>query len=379
MPRKVIFLIDELSEWTGTEIHLFKLLQHLDRNQIQPVVGILGRAHLAEQFRARNLRVLELHINKVFSPQGLLGVGKITALLRREKAQLLVTYHTAADLLGPLAAKLYGIPVISCRRDTGFSKRRVHIRAQRWINHLIDGMISVSHAVAEAVNHLEGFPLERNQVIWNGEDLDSFSPGSSTLRQELGLDENIVVISTVSLLSPVKDHITQFAAMSEILKRDHHCCLLVVGDGPLRQRLRKEAFSLGQAIRFLGHRVDIPNILRASDIYLQTSTTEGFSNSIVQAMACGLPLVVTQVDGNVELVAAKCGFLVPVRAPSRVAEALSQLVENQEMRKQMGECSRERALSLLPFSKMVDAYSDALRRASDGRFPGLHSDAKTAT
>ena len=183
----VVLLVDDLSEWTGTEVHLFRLLQQLDPARVRPVVAVVGRHDLADDFRARGIQVEPLQIYRTLAPSGLVGLGKIAALLRREHASLLVTYHTAADLLGPSAGRLAGVPVLSCRRDEGFTKKPIHVRLQRPLNRLLRGMISVSHKVVRAVQESEGYPPHRVQVIWNGEDLEKFAPGPSPVREELGL------------------------------------------------------------------------------------------------------------------------------------------------------------------------------------------------
>ena len=371
----VVLLVDDLSEWTGTEVHLYRLLQQLDPARIRPVVAVVGRSDLAEEFRAKGIRVEPLEIYRTLAPSGLVGLGKIAALLRGERASLLVTYHTAADLLGPPAGRMAGVPVLSCRRDEGFTKKPIHVRLQRPLNRLLHGMISVSHKVVSAVQQTEGYPPHRVQVIWNGEDLEKFAPGPSPVREELGLPRGSCVIGAVSLLSEVKDHRTQLEAMERLVQRQRHCVLLVAGDGPERADLERAAAPLGDRVRFLGHRKDVPDLLRACDVFLQTSLSEGFSNSILQAMATALPVVVTRVGGNPELVSADCGFLVDTRDPRVVAGHLSELASAPPRRQEMGGAGRQRAETYCSLAVMVEAYTDAFERAIHGQFPGPSSGA----
>jgi len=373
MPRTVVLLIDDLFEWTGTEVHLIRLLKRLDPARIRPVVAVVGRADLAPQFREEGVAVEPLEIHRVFAPSGPLGVERIRRLLRRERAGLLVTYHTAADLLGPLAALLARRPALSCRRDEGFTKKQIHVRAQRPLNRLLAGMISVSHAVVRAVSLREGFPPARNQVIWNGEDLERFSPGPSEVRRELGIAPKTCVVTSVGLLSPVKDHPTQIEAFSRVAGRHPDAVLLLAGDGPERTALEARAAPLGDRVRFLGHRKDVPALLRASDVYLQTSLTEGFSNAILQAMGVGLPVVVTAVGGNPELVTGETGLLVPARDAGATARALETLVADEGRRSEMGARARARTLEHFTLEVMAERYMDAFERAMDGRFPGFSS------
>jgi glycosyltransferase involved in cell wall biosynthesis len=372
-PQTVILLIDDLHEWTGTEVHLIRLLQRIDPARLRCVIAAVGRADLAAEFVAAGIAVVPLEIYRTFAPSGLIGLGKIAALIRRERARLLVSYHTSADLLGPIAARSVGVPALSCRRDTGFTKKPIHVTAQRQVNRLLRGMISNSVAVVDAVEASEGFPSGRNQVIWNGEDLERFSPGRSDLRRELGLHDNTCVITSVGLLSPVKDHVTQLTAYQRLIERHQDCCLLIVGDGPERARLEAQAAPLGEKVRFLGHRKDVAEILRATNIYLQTSRSEGFSNAILQAMATTLPVVVTAVGGNPELVSEETGLLVPAGDAGAVTEALGQLFRDPKRRRKLGTAARKRVEQHFSLDLMAAAFTDAFERAIDDRFPGPSS------
>ena len=358
-PRTVILLIDDLQEWTGTEVHLLRLLKNLDPKRLRCLIAVVGRAGLASQFVAQGIPVEPLEIYRTLAPSGVWGVAKIVRLLRQERASLLVTYHTAADLLGPMAGLVARCPVISCRRDEGFTKRPIHVTLQRPLNRLLRGMISNSYKVVRAVQKIEGYPSHFNRVIHNGEDLQRFSPGLEDLRKKLDLSRGTCVITCVGLLSPIKDHLSQLAAMEQVLRQQQDCCLLIVGDGPEREALQQQARPLGDRVRFLGFQEHIPSILRASDIFLQTSLSEGFSNAILQAMACALPVVVTAVGGNPELVDDHCSILVPPGDVGAIADALIQLVEDRPLRRKIGRAGRQRTEAHFSLQAMVDNYTEA--------------------
>ncbi len=372
-PQTVILLIDDLHEWTGTEVHLLRLLQRIDPVRLRCVIGVVGRADLAPEFNAAGIEVAPLEIYRTFAPSGLIGLGKIAALIRRERAVPPGGYAAVGLQRGDREARGVGVPALSCRRDLGFTKKPIHVTAQRQVNRLLRGMISNSVAVVSAVEASEGFPPGRNQVIWNGEDLERFSPGRSDLRRELGLYDNTCIITSVGLLSPVKDHAAQLAAYGRLIERHQDCCLLIVGDGPERSRLEAQAASLGDRVRFLGHRKDVAEILRATNIYLQTSRSEGFSNAILQAMATMLPVVVTAVGGNPELVSEETGVLVPAGDAGAMTEALGQLFRDPKRRRKLGAAARRRVEQHFSLDVMAEAFSDAFERAIDDRFPGPSS------
>ena len=223
-------------------------------------------------------------------------------------------------------------------------------------------MISVSEVVAQTVARTERFPIERNLVIWNGEDLQLFRPGPTGGREQLGIRAEECVVTCVAGLAPHKDHVTLIRAFGLVLAHHPEARLVLVGEGDERDRLRECARSLGDRVIFLGGRRDVPEILRWSDIYAQTSTTEGFSNSILQAMATGLPVVATRVGGNPELVTS-CGLLVPAGDPGATSHALAQLMGDRGLRHRFGHAARlwvERHASL---ESMTTLYADAFGRA----------------
>lgn len=362
----VFLLIDELQAWRGTEGHLFRLLKALHGKRFNASLGVLGEAGLAAEFRSAGIPVHELAVNALVGLRGLHGARTLAGLVRSERTRLLVSYHTASDLLAPIVASVVGIPTISCRRDEGFTKQRRHVLIQRLVNRRVDGMISVSDAVARAVNRTEGFPMTRNLVIWNGEDLQLFKPGPATRHDLPGIGSQDCVVACVAGLSPQKDHATLLRAFSLAIGGHPEARLVIVGDGVERERLLALAQPLGERVLFLGARRDVADILRMADIYAQTSTTEGFSNSVLQAMATGLPVVATRVGGNPELVAESCGMLVTPGDAQATARALTRLMRDRELRQRFGQAARQRVERYGSLERMASLYADAFDQAIKG-------------
>ena len=165
MPHTVVLLIDDLHEWTGTEVHLIRLLKRLDRHRIRPVVAVVGRADLAPPFMAEGIDVVPLQIHRVFAPSGAAGVVRIARLLQREHTSLLITYHTTSDLMSPITARLVQHPILSCQHDENFTKKRLHINVQHPLNHLLTNMISISHTITRTIHRNKKFPLHHNQIM----------------------------------------------------------------------------------------------------------------------------------------------------------------------------------------------------------------------
>jgi glycosyltransferase involved in cell wall biosynthesis len=229
-------------------------------------------------------------------------------------------------------------------------------------------MISVSHAVVRAVARDEHYLARKMRVIWNGEDLEKFRPGDSPVRAELGLAADDLIVTCVGGLDPVKDHRTLIESFAVLAVRYPRAHLLLVGKGGELERLRALAAPLGGRVMFLGHRADVADILRASDIYAQTSRTEGFSNAILQAMATALPVVATRVGGNTEMLEQGRGLLVESGNAAQAAEALLHLAGDADLRRETGAAARAWALANGDLDAIAAAYMDAFERAVEGRF-----------
>jgi glycosyltransferase involved in cell wall biosynthesis len=220
-------------------------------------------------------------------------------------------------------------------------------------------VLSVSSRLAERIARDVGFPLERIKVIRNGVDLSRFKPGDrAAARAALGLPLDGLVIGTVGRLVPVKDQRTLLDALS--LVRNHRVVFSAVltGTGPLRDTLVAHSNALGLGdVSFLGNRFDVERVLAAYDVFVLSSESEGLSNTIQEAMACGLPVVATRVGGADELVDEnRSGFLVPPRDPPALAEAILCLALDRSRRESMGAAGRRRAEACFGLDNMVREY-----------------------
>ncbi len=197
--------------------------------------------------------------------------------------------------------------------------------------------------------------------IYNGVDTARFRPGASRgpIRRELEVAPGAFVTTICSRLDPIKDHPTLFRAIHELRRRRPDAQLWVVGDGPERTALERQS---GDGVRFLGERADVPDVLSETDVFVLPSHNEGISNTILEALASGVPVLATARGGNPELVVdGACGYLF---APGR-ADELTRLLEryatDPELRRTHGAAARRRALERFGVESMVAAYEDLYR------------------
>jgi glycosyltransferase involved in cell wall biosynthesis len=296
--------------------------------------------HRIAQLAAR-YRVDVLHCHH-YSP---FVYGQIAALLRR-RLRVVFTEHGRLTDKGPTL------------------KRRL---ANQVIGRLPFAIFSVSADLREFMIR-EGLPASAVRIIHNGiavQPIPEMGEGLA-VRRELGIDPSALVIGAVGRLDPVKDLETLLAAFAALRNRISTARLILVGDGPERVALEERAASLGlrAAVAFAGYRRDARRLLAAVDIYANSSTHEGVSLTILEAMSAALPVVATRTGGTPEVVEdGVTGCLVPARSPMDMARAFDALASSGERRRRMGQAGRRRVESRFSIDGMARAYLAAYRAA----------------
>ncbi len=220
--------------------------------------------------------------------------------------------------------------------------------AQRFANCFTTGIIANCEAVRKLVESMERADPRKMHVLYNGIDLRAFTPCSAThreVRQELGVQPSEVLIGCVSAVRPIKGIEYLVKAARQILPKAPSAKFCVVGSGPDLDKLKAitDADSaVAQRFLWVGAREDVKPFLRAFDIAVLPSLSEGFSNSILEYMAMGLPVVATDVGGNREALEDGAGLLVPAADSQALADALYGLLVKPTERMHMGFRAAER-------------------------------------
>jgi glycosyltransferase involved in cell wall biosynthesis len=238
-----------------------------------------------------------------------------------------------------------------------------------------DFVITTGESVRRDLAESDLVPLERSASIPTGVDLDHYPPmseGRAEARRALGIHGEGPVLGVVAYLREDKGHSVLLRAMPEILRRCPDSVLVLVGDGPERQRLEKQARSLGidGAVRFAGLREDIPFVLSTFDVFcLPSVRNEGVPQSVLQAGAAAVPVVSTAVGGIPEAVIhGRPGTVVPPGDVGALASAVCDLICDPAARSRFGQAGRAHVSSLFSVQRMLDlteeAYVAALRSAA---------------
>jgi glycosyltransferase involved in cell wall biosynthesis len=268
-------------------------------------------------------------------------------------------------------SRLFGrsIPILYTEhgRIEPYRPVRRRILGNRWLLRRCDRVIAVGQWVREGLISNEGLPADRTEVVCNGIDLSAYDGQScqrGAVRKELGLRDSDFVIVQVARLVPVKNHRLAIHALRRLVGDRPQVRLLLVGAGPEQPAVQQLVCDLGlqEHVLLLGRRHDVPRLLSAADAALLTSVMEGIPLAMIEAMAAGLPCVATRVGGQAEVIAdGQTGLLAEPADPESTATQLARLIDNPELRRQMGEAGRKRALDLFDARTMHRSYDRIYR------------------
>jgi len=259
-------------------------------------------------------------------------------------------------------------------------------RLRRLARPFVHRYIALSRHIGDYLRHSVGVPAPRIAQIYNGVDTRRFSPGDRPrwVNDVFGPGEHWVV-GTVGRLQGIKDQTSLLRAFARLRETGGDAAdrarLVVVGDGPLMDDLCRERDALGLVDRcwFAGRREDVPELMRGMDLFVLPSLAEGICNTVLEAMACGVPVVATSVGGNPELVAdGVTGRLVEPGAPEALSQAMAACLAQPDEARQQGLAARRVVEEHFSMKAMVDAYAGVYdhilgasgRAAGDRRAPG---------
>ena len=291
---------------------------------------------------------------------------RLARFCRRHRVSV-VHAHQYAPFFYAALARLVGwqrLPIVFTEHGRDFPdfRRPKRVLANRALLRRSDRVIGVGQCVRQALVDHEGLRPDRVEVIYNGIDVDAYegSPAARReLRSRLQLADDQIAIVQVARLNPLKDHGTSIRAMAELSKSHPHARLLVVGDGEERASIESLMTELGltEQVQLLGTRRDVADLLAAADVFLLSSVSEGIPLTLIEAMACGLPCVSTNVGGTGEVIEdGRTGLLARPADPAHLAASLKVLLDDADLRRTMGAAGRARSRQHFSDVQMHAAY-----------------------
>jgi glycosyltransferase involved in cell wall biosynthesis len=378
---KIAYIIPNI-EVGGTEKHLLSLVKNLDRGRFAPIlITTAGGGALYDSFKPL-LPVFVLGGDNGQARRSpprnplvhLRTIRDMVALLKEQAPHFVHAYLPAANALGPITARLARVPrvIVSKRSLANYKKGHPFVsRLESLGNLLADVILANSQAVRNEIKKTESFSADKIEVIYNGVELPARWDAAlkSDFRKKEGLPEDAVLAVCVSNFFAYKGH-EELIRAAAIMKKDRPdlVYLLIGRDAGNMPASKKLAAELGveDKLRFLGVKDNPADFIRAADLFIHPSRQEGFSNSILEAMAAGLPVVACDVGGNAEAVTDRVtGRLAPKEDAPALADALAFVLKDPAGMKTMGEAGRAKAAELFCIKRMVSGVEGLYQRLSD--------------
>ncbi len=378
MPQRVrvMHVLDNLGKG-GLENGLANLIERLDPDRYEHVVCAIRRlGPNVERVEAAGARVMCLGKSAGSRSQ----IGMLARAIGEIKPDLVHSRNWSAieaviaGRLGRRIGLIHGEHGLEADTSAKEPWRRNCFR--RLAFELADRVLSVSSQLRDLHAKRTGFPARRITVIHNGVDSDRFRPDAAVrvrVRGELGIPEGQFCIGCVGNLTPAKDYRT---ALNGVGAFDEACGdwrLIVIGEGAERRGLEEFVNAHPQwkpRVSFLGLSHRVPELLAAMDVYVLSSVIEGISNSLLEAMATGLPVIATAVGGNPEVVIdGESGFLFPAGNFGGLAERLLLLRNQAQLRSKLGQQARRRVREAFSIDSMVRKYEEVYEGLTEMALP----------
>jgi glycosyltransferase involved in cell wall biosynthesis len=378
-PRHILYIFDHLVNLDGGAEHsLLKILQMLPPDRYRASIATFCRPTDVGFLREFPCPVYLLPLKRSYGWRSLQVARLLRDIIQCEQVAIVQTFFESSDLWGGAVARLSGCPVlISSRRDMGFQRGLKHRIAYRILGPMFDQVHTVSDAVRDYTIQQDRMPAEKVVSIPNGVDMEQMEKDIDLgFRARHGLEDASHVIVDIGSVKAVKGYDVLARTAAIVCRRFPKAVFAIAGaqrDSRYYQELRALIASLGldRNFCFLGHIEPAFSLLHASDVFCHLSRTDGLSNALLEAMACGLPCVLTRVGGNPEVVEdGRSGFLVAPDNPEESALRLLELLGDESKRREMGQRGHQLIAARLTASHMVNRlvklYDDLLRAKVGG-------------
>ena len=354
---KIMYVIGSMGHGrAGTERNLLTIIQHLDRTRFEPFLVSLQDCEYIQQGKFI-CDTACLHLYRMFTPTMWRVRKQLARRMRELDIDIVQTFFVEGHLVGGSAARMAGVKaIVSSRRNLGYSYVLKEKLLLKIANRYPRRWLANSHAVADAISQLEAIERSRFDVIYNGVEIPELDTGGTA--SAVTPSQTVIMVAN---LRPVKAVDTLIRAVAVVVKSIPNVRFSIVGDGPQRASLVKLAteLSLTKQIDFTGSTSDVRATLRGATVGVLTSTSEGFSNAILEYMCAGLPVVATDVGGNREAVLdGKTGFLVAPCDHDALARKLIYLLANPDESLCLGRAGKERAEVEFSLATMIHNHQE---------------------
>jgi glycosyltransferase involved in cell wall biosynthesis len=364
-PIRVVYGLDTL-QVGGTELNAVRTAERLDPARFALSVVHLHRdGPLLERYRAAGIQTHHWPIPNLYSPRTWRQGLALARFLRRERIQIFQSHDIYCNIFGVPWARIAGVPVvIAARRWFDAIPRPAQRHVNRIANRFAHRILANSQAVARMLSEQEGVAPHRVISVPNFVGEEAFRPVPDDVRARLranwGVPADALVVGVSARLAAVKDHRTLISCVPRLAASFENLHVLLIGDGPERTSLQALAQSPGCAdrVHFAGEQTGSWNLQALFDVSVLCSLSEGFPNSLVEAMAAGRPVVATDVGGNRDAVdPGRTGTLVPPGDAEALTQALRALLADPARRLLIGEMGRRVARERFHADAVIEGIS----------------------
>lgn len=381
---RILLIQPYASRVSGVDTVLLQLIDGLKHSDMEFVVLIPYGSPYVCNYENLGAKVIYFNVSVFSKTKSLSGLMKpliqflpsimrISSIIRSEEIDL-VHSHKINVIVGDIAAKLAGVPAIHTIHEVATGT----LWPYRVFSRIICLTCQAIVILCDASGDLLARDLRRLQKvhkIYNGVNTGRFSPEMSdgqALRNELGIDQNTVVVTAMSRIQDTKGLEYYVDAAADVLRSNQNVVFLMVGDTisdepkhiAYKESLQREVHSLGIGERFIitGLRRDVIKVLSATDIFVLPSVFDILPTAVIEAMAMGKPVVATSVGGVPEIVKdGITGIIVPPRSSIDLAEGIKRLIADTSLRRSMGKASRRRVVTHFNAGQYIDRTEQLYR------------------
>lgn len=379
--RVVVQVISNL-EYGGAQRQVVELTNGMDPRRFEMhVVSLSKYVPLADHLTDRT----RLHVFPKRMKYDIPLVSRLASLLRELNATVVHGYLFDAVIAARLAGRLVRTPlVISGERNADYTMKWAQRVACRLTRRCTDLILANSHAGAAFHGRMHGHPPEQYRVVFNGVDTERFRPrAADDVRDELGIPRSATVVGVFASFKEQKNHGLFFEALRQLIDTGQEVRALLVGDElaggmhgsdayKARMMRRMDELGVSGSCLCLGNRSDVERLYPACDLTVLPSLFEGTPNVVLESLACGVPVIVTDVADNARIAPdGRVGYVVPLGRADLLAERMRALIRDAGLRKAAATAARQWAVEHFSLAQLArrtaEVYEDALRAMSGSR------------
>jgi L-malate glycosyltransferase len=382
---RILFLVDELSvvRDRGAERQILQMIDICNQSGMHPQLCAFRETKSLTP-EVAGCPVTHFPVDKITSSRGIRSLNRLARWIREQNIDILQTFFPEANLIGPYAGRLARVAVIlGTRRNLNHAHRNRRSQLQVIANRLTTQVLANSQGVLERTVESEHISRKRICVVHNGIDLERMRPAPelrASMRERLDIADDQILVGNISGLHAIKGVQMFVNAATEAYRRDHRLRFLLVGNGELKLQLTQtiRIYGLQGIIRIHSAVEDVRPYLAAFDVAVLCSESEGFSNSLLEYMAAGLPIIATDVGGNREALGSS-GLLI---RPD--VDELTKAIQAMAAPRKRGDFAAAALLKVKEFDlpvareRLTGLYEDYLSRGAARKRPRAQSIAHVA-